>query len=160
MKISDFAPRTGALEYYLTGHDLKGVEVGCDSGAHMESILTHCDIEKVWLIDPWPDRYMEGICTGRLFRWRNKICMEKTTSQQIVKDFPNDSLNFVYIDREHTYEAGKFDLENWFPKLKAGGILALRNYNGNPGLKKAADEFTIGKRCEVENYLNELIIFR
>ena len=160
MKISDFAPRTGFIEVFLTGINLVGVEVGTDVGAHAESLLTHCSIEKLTLIDPWVNTYMEGYAAGRLSRWRNKICMEKMTSQQAVKLFGVRTLDFVYLDREHTYEAGKFDFDNWWPLIKEGGILALRNYNGNPGLKKAADEFIIGKRWEVENYLNEILIFK
>jgi len=160
VKISDFAPRTGFIEVFLTGINLVGVEVGTDVGAHAESLLTHCSIEKLTLIDPWVNTYMEGYAAGRLSRWRNKICMEKMTSQQAVKLFGVRTLDFVYLDREHTYEAGKFDFDNWWPLIKEGGILALRNYNGNPGLKKAADEFIIGKRWEVENYLNEILIFK
>lgn len=160
MKISDFAPRTGFIETYLTGNNLTGAEIGVDAGAHAESLLRYCSIEKLWLIDPWLNIYMEGYCAGRLSKWRNKICMEKSTSQQFVKNFEGDFLSFVYLDREHTYEAGRFDLENWWLKLKPGGIMALRNYNGNPGLTKAADEFKDGKRYEVENYLNEIIFFK
>lgn len=160
MKLNDFAPRTGAIEAYLTGANLTGVEVGVDSGSHCHSILLYCSIEKLTLIDPWPNNYMEGYCAGRLARWRNKICMEKSTSQQVVKNFGVRTLDFVYLDREHTYEAGHFDLTNWWPVLKEGGVLALRNYNGNPGLKKAADEFIVGKRYEIENYLNECLIFK
>lgn len=160
MKINDFAARTGALEAYLTGANLTGVEVGVDVGAHAASILTYCSIEKLWLIDPWVNSYMEGYAAGRLSKWRNKICMEKSTSQQFVKNFGVRTLDFVYLDREHTYEAGRFDLASWWPCIKEGGILALRNYNGNPDLKRAADEFLPGKRYEVENYVNELLIFK
>lgn len=160
MKCNDYAVRTGYMESFLTGSQLQGVEVGVAYGSHAHSLLLYCDIEKLWLIDPWENKYAEGYCAGRLAQWRNKICMEKSTSQQVVKNFGVRTLDFVYLDREHTYEAGHHDLFQWWPTLKEGGILALRNYNGNADLKRAADEFTIGKRCEVENYVNELLIFK
>lgn len=160
MKATDFSMRTGFLECYLKGTNLVGVEIGSDVGAHAESILTHCSIEKLTLVDPWVNPLMEGICIGRLFRWRNRVCMEKMTSEQAVKLFGVRVLDFVYIDQLHDYDSVKFDLTNWWGKLKEGGILALRNYNGNPGLKKAADEFIFGKRHEIDNYLNEILIFK
>lgn len=160
MKCNDYAPRTGYIESFLTGSSLTGVEVGVDSGAHAESLLIYCDIEKLWLIDPWENLYMQGFCAGRLRQWKNKICMEKSTSQQFVKNFGVRTLDFVFLDREHTYEAGHFDLVEWWPKIKEGGILALRNYNGNPDLKRAADEFLPGKKYTIDDYVNELLIFK
>ena len=103
---------------------------------------------------------MEGFCCGRLSKWRNRICMEKGTSASVVKIFDPSSLDFVYLDQEHDYNSVNEDLKNWWPKLTRGGIMALRNYNGNEGLKKAADEFKEGKKFEIDDYTNEIIFFR
>ena len=42
----------------------------------------------------------------------------------------------------HTYEDVKKDIEVWWPKLCAGGTLALHDYGHDhfPGVKKAVDE--------------------
>lgn len=160
MKVTDYSPRTGYIESYLTGNSLMGVEIGVDVGAHAESLLIYCDIKKIWLIDPWPNKYMEGFCAGRLAKWRNKICMEKTTSLMGADLFGVNMLDFVYLDQEHDYNSVREDLRIWWGKIREGGIMGLRNYNGNEGLRKAADEFIQGKRHEVENYCNELLIFK
>lgn len=48
----------------------------------------------------------------------------KKPSIEAAKDFEDNSLDFVFIDAEHTYEALLSDITAWLPKLKPGGILA------------------------------------
>lgn len=163
MKITDFAPRTAAMEAYLTGLNLVGAEVGCDVGAHAESILTNCSISKLHLIDLWANEICEGICQGRLYRWYHRIQMHKGKSNQVVKNFGVNSLDFIYLDAEHDYNSVKEDLSLWWSKIRyGGGILALRNYHkSNEGLFRAANEFLQDKQnFKVEEYCNELIIFK
>ena len=164
MKKTDFAPRTGALEYYLKGKNLYGVEVGVDVGAHAESILTHCDVQKLWLVDIWQNQWMEGYCAGRLTRWFHSVEMVKKPSLDAAKVFEADYFDFIYLVQLHAYETVKADFEAWWPKLRPGGILALRNYaEKNAGLKKAADEFIRDNgivKFEIDTYLNEIVIFK
>ena len=42
--------------------------------------------------------------------------------------FPDGTLDFVYIDANHTYEAVLNDIALWYPKVKSGGILAGHDY--------------------------------
>lgn len=42
--------------------------------------------------------------------------------------FDDESLDFVYIDSDHTYESIKNNIKLWHPKVKKGGILTGRNY--------------------------------
>jgi|3_EtaG_2_1085321.scaffolds.fasta_scaffold06854_4 hypothetical protein len=56
--------------------------------------------------------------------------------------FGESSLDFVYIDGEHSYEAVSKDIGDWWPRVKRGGILAGHDYNDtNPGSIRAVDEF-------------------
>lgn len=160
MKVNDYATRTGYIETFLTGSDLVGAEVGVDVGSHAASILTYCDIKKLWLIDVWLNPWCEGYCCGRLSKWKNKICMEKTTSAAGSKLFGVGTMDFIYLDVQHDYNSVSEDLKSWWLTIREGGILALRNYNGNEGLKRAADEFVRGKKFEVESYCNEIIVFK
>lgn len=59
----------------------------------------------------------------------------------------NGSLDFVFIDADHSYEGVVSDIEAWLPKLKPGGLLAGHDYD-NPdfpkfGVKRAVDEFCV-----------------
>jgi len=62
--------------------------------------------------------------------------------------FEDASLDFVYIDGDHTYDYVKGDIAAWWPKVKPGGILSGHDYIArNPrkghiyGVIQAVDEF-------------------
>ena len=74
----------------------------------------------------------------------NRVEMKRKVSMDAVQDFPNESLDFVYIDANHEYKYALEDILNWYPKVKSGGILAgddvhstkLEDYKGNNMLMK------------------------
>ena len=54
--------------------------------------------------------------------------------------FPDESLDFVYLDALHSYRDCMNDLIAWFPKLKAGGLMAGDDYyNGYVPMVSAAN---------------------
>jgi|ETNvirenome_6_85_1030632.scaffolds.fasta_scaffold08475_2 hypothetical protein len=56
--------------------------------------------------------------------------------------FDDRHMDFVYIDGDHSYEAVKQDIADWWPKIKQGGILAGHDYNDtNQGTIDAVNEF-------------------
>jgi len=59
-------------------------------------------------------------------------------------DYEDRSLDFVFIDADHTYESVKEDISSWFPKVKVGGFIGRHDYNSKktwPGVCQAVDEF-------------------
>lgn len=42
--------------------------------------------------------------------------------------YEDQSLDFVFIDGDHSYDAVINDISSWFPKIKSGGILAGHDY--------------------------------
>jgi predicted O-methyltransferase YrrM len=70
----------------------------------------------------------------------------KATSKTASKRFADESLDVVFIDLTHTYEAVKEDIALWLPKVKKGGILAGDDYHENwPGVIQAVDELLYGR---------------
>lgn len=55
------------------------------------------------------------------------------------------SLDFVFIDADHTYEGVSADIRDWKPKIRRGGLLMGHDYNPStfPGVVQAVNE--IGK---------------
>ena len=41
----------------------------------------------------------------------------------IAEKYYNESLDFVFIDADHTYESVKNDILAWLPKVKKGGVI-------------------------------------
>jgi hypothetical protein len=79
----------------------------------------------------------------------------KSKSLDAVNLFPDQSLDFVFIDASHEYEDVKNDINAWFPKVKVGGVLAGHDYYENndyaPGVKMAVNEifrdFRVSENC-------------
>ena len=62
-------------------------------------------------------------------------------STEVSKRFKDETLDTVFIDATHTYEAVKEDIAAWLPKVKKGGILAGDDYvPGWDGVIKAVKE--------------------
>ena len=65
----------------------------------------------------------------------------KATSKVASKKFANESLDVVFIDLTHTYEAVKEDIKLWLPKVKKGGFIAGDDYHEHwKGVIQAVDE--------------------
>lgn len=59
----------------------------------------------------------------------------KATSVDASTQYEDESLDFVFIDAQHTYEAVREDIDVWLPKVKKGGYLAGHDYNHGPVAK-------------------------
>lgn len=143
----------------------QGVEVGVRDGAYSETILRYSRLSKLYSVDSWQeyrrkdyndasnvsqDRQAQlfTFTRGRLapFSSRNEIL--RLTSKEAAALFTDGSLDFVYIDANHSYEAVTEDIKLWWPKVKSGGVFAGHDYvNGDIkpqgvfGVKSAVDEF-------------------
>ncbi len=60
-------------------------------------------------------------------------------SVEAAKLYQDESLDFIYIDADHSYESVKNDILAWFPKLKVNGILAGHDYPMEP-VRRAVHE--------------------
>lgn len=78
-------------------------------------------------------------------RFFDNITLVKEYSFNCADSFVNSTVDFIYIDGEHTYEAVKQDLELFLPKLKEGGVVSGHDYYPErwPGVVKAVNE-TLG----------------
>jgi len=64
----------------------------------------------------------------------------RMTSVEAAKLYSDKSLDFVYIDADHEYEAIKADITAWLPKVKIGGIIAGHDYPAWEGVVRAVEE--------------------
>ena len=60
-------------------------------------------------------------------------------SLEASKLYEDESLDFVFIDAQHEYEAISADIAAWYPKVKRGGIIGGHDYDWE-GVKQAVDE--------------------
>lgn len=153
------------LPHYLNLKGLhgKGAEVGVAEGYFSECILKTWD-GYLYCIDAWADLpgYAEEYpqeenyrsCLARLAPYEGKYEIVRKTSLEAASSFEDESLDFVYLDADHTYQGVLADLEAWYPKVVKGGIFCGDDYGAWPltavdfgkgqhtfGVKKAVDEF-------------------
>lgn len=118
------------------------VEIGSYQGESTiifaENIKT---LKSLHAVDPWKNGYAPGdVCSDeypmeivesnfdKRISTYPQIIKHKTTSGEFISNFEDKSLDFVYIDGDHSYESCKKDLELWLPKVKDGGIIAGHDY--------------------------------
>ena len=136
--------------------ELIGVEVGVHRGMNVKRILNHLNIKKLYLVDPWTGLdekeksdqqkiYSEVL---KEFSNNSKIEIIRKKSLDACKDFEDLSLDFVYVDGDHSYESVKQDLNHWYPKIKNFGVICGDDYGhfSGKGVIKAVDEFSFEKK--------------
>lgn len=53
----------------------------------------------------------------------------RESSQTASTLFEDNSLDFVFIDANHSYDSVKLDIELWLPKIRTGGCLGGHDYS-------------------------------
>lgn len=120
--------------------NFKIVEVGSFEG--ISTLLFSKFVDTIYSVDCYDYKVPK---TGRIaehdsmFKEAEKIFIARTkdiknivkirkTSVEAAKDFPDRSLNAVYIDAEHDEESIREDIKVWRPKLKFGGLLCGHDF--------------------------------
>jgi len=132
----------------LLGSPLKGAEIGVERGTTTQQLLTSFPDLHIIAVDPWLDGYEDWDLAEcrREFDLRAKafprrITVFDTDSISASKMVADDSLDFVFIDAVHTYEAVIADIAAWSPKVKPGGFITGHDYGfKDTGVKRAVDE--------------------
>lgn len=84
---------------------------------------------------------LKEVCYQNLAPVMNVIKMLPVPSLTAAALFEDNSIDFVYIDGAHEEEPLTADITAWFPKVKAGGIIAGDDYGigDHPDVKTVVD---------------------
>lgn len=138
-------------------------EIGVWKGDGASSILHNASPRKLFLVDPWahqPERArsrygradadaMDEIYQGVLERFdaeirQGRVEVLRGRSDDVWDKFEDSSLDWVWLDGDHAYDAVKRDLEALRRIVKPGGVIAGDDYTygwwGNSVIR-AVDEF-------------------
>ncbi len=124
-----------------------GAEIGVYVGEFTERFLKE-DL-KMYAIDPWCAYSGSGRtfqvqqtqdtvfkqAYDRLLPFGNCTIVKKTAMDALV-DFPDGSLDFVYIDGNHDFSHVAEDLYEWEKKVRRGGIVSGHDYYHTPSFAR------------------------
>lgn len=149
---------------------VEAAEIGVERGYFSQAILRHSSVRKLHLIDPWEhqdkaiypdtsdsvrdtqkkqddnygfilDRFESEIKRGR-------VVVHRGFSSEVLNTIPDKSLDWIYIDGNHSYPFVRQDLELSRLKVKEDGFICGDDYiEGNVitgakyGVIQAVDEF-------------------
>lgn len=123
-----------------------GVEIGVAEGNFAEVLLARAG--RLHLIDPWerqsdpayladPSNVDQAEADHRYATARTRfasaseagrVVIHRAYSDDVVQQFPDQSLDWVYVDGAHHFEACLADLRNYLPKIKPDGLLLGHDY--------------------------------
>lgn len=138
----------------------KGAELGVSKGRFTSFLCANMYDMRMTAVDLWEEqphatgegaqnyvgwdhdtsyREFRDVCEEFFPRRVRILRMDTVQAANLVAD---GSLDFVFIDALHTYEACKADIGAWWPKVREGGMLCGHDYNLEkfPGVPKAVGE--------------------
>lgn len=59
--------------------------------------------------------------------YKDNIKLLRMTFDDALEHFSDMSIDLLYIDWTHTYEAVKYDFESWLPKMSSKGVVMLHD---------------------------------
>jgi hypothetical protein len=132
-------------------------EIGTCQGRNAIAMLTEMNIERLYLIDSYPN-YVDGpferkgkiqedyyrLMFSNLKPYLSKITFVTRDSVWAASLFQNEFFDYVYVDGFHSRVQCKKDMEVWWPKVRKGGVLGGHDIGhvDFPGVAKAVEEFS------------------
>lgn len=123
-----------------------GVEIGVAFGGNMNAILSGTSIEKMYGVDPYEKvrsdlhQDIDGVfgsfdglynhVNEYLKKYGDRTKLIRMTSEKASKKFRKESLDFVFIDGDHSDVHN--DVKYWQSKVRVGGYIMGHDWN-HPG---------------------------
>lgn len=149
----------------MLGKDLIGAEVGVARALTLCTLLQNCpNIKHIYAIDsykPYTDFLKEPYDGNPAYsvgekeseftkltalhniKWsgfNHKVKILEHDSSFAATKIENESLDFVFLDACMTYEQEVQDLNDWYPKVKKGGLFAGHDWDCS-AVQRAVNEF-------------------
>ena len=137
-----FKNRDDMIRHYLKP-SMSGAELGVFAGQFSE-ILLQTDPSKLYLVDIFLGVQGSGDQNGenmayidmnvsmknliKKYEHDHRVYVVQNTTQDFLYGLYDNSLDFVYIDADHSYEAISSDINIAFNKVKSGGYIFGHDY--------------------------------
>lgn len=136
-------PKLGREGFFAMLHELgfrEGAEVGVFDGHNARMIFRTMPGVHLFMVDPWENYSLGSRDYGNIIhraeeRCRRRVRKHNATIMKMLSEeaamsglIPDNSLDFVYIDGDHSYDHAMLDMILWFRKVRKGGVIAGHDY--------------------------------
>lgn len=168
---------TDGINMWLPGEDIPqllagksnaiGIEIGTAEGITTEYLLRTIPDLTLYGVDPYPI-YEDWDGNTPNAENNKQQMLQKTQpyqnryhhifegSDSVADDFDDDSMDFVFIDGEHTYEQVQKDCANYWKKVKPGGLLIGHDFARIEAVNRAVTDFAESIDKEIKNAKQDL----
>lgn len=149
--------------------DIVGVEIGVWEGENLKRLAIEChNIKKIYGIDPYQPygnwkRFVDIDSLESAKKQAQVNISNLTNAELIVKtsllaseSFEDESLDFVFIDGNHSFESAYNDIVTWYPKVKNGGLFSGDDFSID-GVNDALFKFKRENNMTHEIHISENI---
>lgn len=151
----------GLYELLKDKGSIKGLEIGCDKGVTTTFLLEALPKITLYGVDPytnyidWNNHVLyeradtHKFLISQTVKYGDRFKLIRKTSDEAVADFPDNYFDFIFIDGLHTYDQVKKDCENFYPKVKEGGLFSGHDFMLIEGVHRAVTEFAESKLAAI-----------
>jgi hypothetical protein len=121
------------IPHYLqqAGLNRYGIELGVAKGNYTVKLLSVPWL-RLYAVDRWSDHHDDNearTASERILQTSQSAVVLRRTFDEALPLFDDGFFNFIYIDGyAHTGQEGGKTLEDWWPKLRSGGLFAGHDY--------------------------------
>ncbi|MFT5349057.1 MAG: hypothetical protein ACI9M3_002105 [Bacteroidia bacterium] len=128
-------------------------ELGVENGLFSKEIIQRCTPIKLVLVDTWPDESIKQECVANAMI-PEKTFLQQTTSVEYLNSVDENTLDWVYIDTDHTYATTRAELEAAAKAVKPDGYICGHDYTSinYSGLKRYGVVEAVNEFCVKHNY--------
>jgi predicted O-methyltransferase YrrM len=112
------------------------IEVGIDIGKSTFYLLDNIPNLKIYAIDLNIKKFYNSEVKEK---YQDRLIPLQGKSYVIADQLPDNFVDIIFIDADHSYEAVKKDIIKFTPKLKSGGLLTGHDID-YPGVNQAVNE--------------------
>lgn len=159
-------------DFFISMGYKKGVEIGTYKGDFARWFAKK-GLE-IWTVDPWEftedyhplrmrnqkrNEQLYAIAKKNLKPYPNAHIIRKT-SMEALKDFKDESIDFVYIDGHHGLKYVIEDIYGWTRKVRKGGVISGHDYGLRRGKDLPGKPLTMQVKIAVDAYVKAFEVKR
>jgi len=165
-----FISGIGLPDLMVNKENLVGIEIGLNRGNTTRHLFDNLPGLILHGIDPYleyedwdgnvltPDErnWTYQFFISKTAEYKDRIIHHRMLSDDVASFLPEAAFDFIFIDGLHIYEQVLKDCQNYYPKIKSGGVFSGHDYNVIEGVNRAVNEFAASVGATISQTDNDV----